>query len=127
LSTINNESQKAGVVSECLIQFHIAREETKYGFSKEEAVKMLESSEFSKMKNITVRGVMGMATFTYDMMAVREEFRFLKGCFDSIKRDYFADIIDFSEISMGMSGDFRVAIEEGATIVRIGSLIFGER
>jgi PLP dependent protein len=127
LSVINSESQKAGILSECLIQFHIAREETKFGFSQEEAVLMLESSEFSKMKNIAVRGVMGMATFTDDMKAVRGEFRFLKKCFDHLKREYFVGINNFSEISMGMSGDFRVAIEEGATIVRIGSLIFGER
>jgi PLP dependent protein len=127
LSVLNSESQKTGVVTECLIQFHIAREDTKFGFSMDEAVRMLGSSEFSKMKNITVRGVMGMATFTADMAAVREEFRFLKRSFDLLKNGHFAGCNEFSEISMGMSGDFRVAILEGATIVRIGSLIFGER
>jgi len=127
LTVIDREAQKAGVVSDCLIQFHIAREETKFGFSSEEAVEMLISAEFKTMQNIRIRGVMGMATYTDDMDAIREEFRYLANMFKKIRQDHFRENSAFSEISMGMSGDFRVAIEEGATIVRIGSLIFGER
>jgi pyridoxal phosphate enzyme (YggS family) len=127
LSIIDREAQRAGVVSDCLIQFHIAREETKYGFSPGEAVEMLTSAEFAAMSNVRVRGVMGMATYTEDMNAIREEFRYLASWFKKIREDHFRENSYFSEISMGMSGDYRVAIEEGATMVRIGSLIFGER
>jgi pyridoxal phosphate enzyme (YggS family) len=127
LSVIDRESLKTGVVSDCLLQFHIAREETKFGFSPEEAIEMLESSEFRMMRNICIRGVMGMATFTDDMQDVREEFRYLKKWFKQIAEDFFRDDNRFREISMGMSGDYNIAIEEGATIVRIGSHIFGER
>jgi PLP dependent protein len=127
LQVIDKEALKAGIVADCLIQFHIAKEETKFGFSPEEAIEMLESSEFRMMRNIRIRGVMGMATFTEDMEAVRSEFRYLKTWFNQIAEDYFRQNTLFSEISMGMSGDYRIAIEEGATIVRIGSHIFGER
>jgi len=127
LSVVNSEAVKAGVTADCLIQFHIAKEETKFGFSREEAIEMLDSAEYKAMRNIRICGVMGMATFTDDMTAVREEFRYLKKWFTIIRHDYFPDRREFCEISMGMSGDYSVAIEEGATIVRIGSLIFGER
>jgi pyridoxal phosphate enzyme (YggS family) len=127
LSVIDREAHKAGVVSDCLLQFHIAREETKFGFSPGEATEMLTSADFKTMRNIRIRGVMGMATFTDDMQSVREEFRFLKKCFTTIRENHFHECSEFSEISMGMSGDYSIAIEEGATIVRIGSLIFGER
>jgi hypothetical protein len=79
------------------------------------------------MQNVRIVGVMGMATYTEDMDQVRREFRFLKAIFDWLKKDYFADLSDFKEVSMGMSGDYPLAIEEGATMVRVGSLIFGER
>jgi pyridoxal phosphate enzyme (YggS family) len=127
LSVIDREALKAGVVADCLIQFHIAKEETKFGFSPGEAIEMLESAEFRMMRNISIRGVMGMATFTDDPESVREEFRYLKKWFNLIAEDFFRDNARFGEISMGMSGDYRIAIEEGATIVRIGSHIFGER
>jgi len=127
LSVIDKVALRAGVVADCLIQFHIAREETKFGFSPEEAIEMFRSADFKNMRNVRIRGVMGMATFTDDMEAVREEFRLLKKWFTTIRNDFFQEKNEFSEISMGMSGDYLVGIEEGATIVRIGSLIFGER
>ena len=127
LSVIDREAQKAGLITDCLIQFHIAREETKFGFSPEEAMEMFRSEDFKALHNVRIRGVMGMATFTQNMEAVREEFRFLRNWYVLIKQEFFSGNNEFSEISMGMSGDYMIAIEEGATIVRIGSLIFGER
>jgi pyridoxal phosphate enzyme (YggS family) len=127
LSVIDREAANAGVISSCLIQMHIAREETKFGFSPEEVLGMFSSSEFSNLKNVSISGLMGMATFTDDLEAVRKEFRFLRNWFERLKADFFTGKGEFSELSMGMSGDYRIAIEEGATIVRIGSLIFGER
>jgi len=93
----------------------------------EEAKEILDSLEFQKMENVIISGVMGMATYTEDEAQVRKEFRQLKYYFDHLKQIYFTDNKYFKEISMGMSGDYKIAIEEGATIVRIGSLIFGER
>ena len=127
LETIEKESGKNSRITNCLLQFHIAREETKYGFSPEEAHDLFSVRKAESFKNVSIRGVMGMATFTDDMSLIREEFRFLKKCFDQLKDEYFSNDDSFREISMGMSGDYMVAIEEGATIVRIGSLIFGER
>jgi hypothetical protein len=127
LEAINRESEKAGCITNCLIQFHIAREETKFGFSLEEAHSAFKSGSLRKLGGIRLCGVMGMATFSDDMELVRGEFRYLKSCFDQLKLSYFHDLDYFTELSMGMSGDYTIAIEEGATIVRIGSLIFGER
>jgi PLP dependent protein len=127
LSVISREALNAGVVAECLLQFHIAREETKFGFSPAEAAEMFSSPQFKALQNVRITGVMGMATFTDNMETVREEFRYLKKWFTRLSEDHFRGNSQFREISMGMSGDFRIAIEEGATIVRIGSLIFGER
>jgi len=95
--------------------------------SPEEAIDMLESVEFRIMRNISIRGVMGMATFTDNMENVRDEFRYLKKWFNRLLEEYFRNDARFSEISMGMSGDYRIAIEEGATMIRIGSAIFGDR
>ena len=127
LQTIDKESERLNKVTDCLLQFHIAREDTKSGFNVDEASEMLSSDEFRKLVNIRLCGVMGMATYTDDSDLVRSEFRTLKGIFDTLKKQRFSDNNAFREISMGMSGDYRIAIEEGATIVRIGSLIFGER
>jgi pyridoxal phosphate enzyme (YggS family) len=127
LAKINSEAVKAGRTIGCLLQIHIAKEENKFGFNMREISQMLESDEFKSFGNVNVFGVMGMATFTDDMYIVRDEFKFLKSCFNSIKNNYFRKNEQFKEISMGMSGDFIEAIEEGSTIVRIGSLIFGER
>lgn len=127
LKTINNEALKNNRIIPCLLQFHIADEATKFGFSEEEAYEMLDSSEFKELKNITISGVMGMATFTEDKGQVRDEFRMLKRIFDTLKKDYFKKHKGFREISMGMSDDYKIALEEGSTIVRIGNIIFGAR
>ena len=127
LKEVNKEGRKNNRVIPCLLQFHIAREETKFGFSEEEAREMLSSETFGTMKNIIIAGVMGMATFTDDHSLVRNEFRLLKYIFDVFKRDYFSGSREFREISMGMSDDYTIAVEEGSTMVRIGSKIFGSR
>ncbi|MDP4206419.1 MAG: alanine racemase, partial [Bacteroidota bacterium] len=114
-------------VIDCLLQFHIATEETKFGFDEEEARTMLSSTEYRELKNIRIRGVMGMATFTDDKERVRNEFRSLHAIFASLKSDIFKGDSEFKEISMGMSDDFLLAIEEGSTIVRVGTRIFGAR
>jgi len=127
LSVINSESLKIKRVVDCLIQIFIADEDTKYGFSLEEIVEIMDSGEFEKMNNIRCCGMMGMATFTSDTEKVRKEFNFLADCFRTLKNKYFQNDPFFKEISMGMSGDYETAINAGSTMVRIGSLIFGER
>jgi PLP dependent protein len=127
LSVINKEAVKNNRVIDCLLQVHIALEETKFGLSEAEVVELLSNQEFTGLKNVRVCGLMGMATFTDNMDVVRKEFRGLKAFFDSVKIRFFEGKDYFRELSMGMSGDYLIAIEEGATMVRIGSLIFGER
>ncbi|MCR5645425.1 MAG: YggS family pyridoxal phosphate-dependent enzyme [Bacteroidales bacterium] len=127
LEAVNKEAKKHDRVVDCLLQFHIAQEETKFGLTLDEARQLLESDIFKQMQNIRICGVMGMATFTDDEAEVRKEFKNLKTVFDTLKKEYFADQPQFKEISMGMSDDYPIAIEEGATLVRIGSKIFGAR
>ncbi len=127
LKEINKQAKKNERTVDCLLQFHIAEEEAKFGFSKEEAIQMLESESFQSFNNVRIAGVMGMATFTKNMNQVRNEFKVLKNIFDFFKEKYFKDNDDFKEISMGMSGDYQIAIEEGSTNVRIGTAIFGKR
>ncbi len=127
LETINKEAAKCGRVISCLLQFHIAKEETKFGLSFEEADAIIHSEKFREMKNVKICGAMGMATLTEDESIVRKEFRELHGIFTTLKEQDFRASKDFKEISMGMSGDYKIAIEEGSTLVRIGSAIFGER
>ncbi len=127
LKAINAEASKINRTVNCLLQFYIADEETKYGFSLDEAEKMLDSDEFLAIKSVRICGVMGMATFSDDTEQIRREFRNLAGCFERLKSHYFAEEDSFREISMGMSGDYEIAIGEGSTMVRIGSLIFGSR
>jgi PLP dependent protein len=127
LKTIDTEAKKANRIIPCLLQFHIAEEETKFGFSLAEVSEMLQSEAFYRLKNIQVSGVMGMATYTDDETQIHKEFACLKSYFDRLKSGFFANQPEFKEISMGMSGDYLIAIEEGSTIVRIGSTIFGER
>lgn len=127
LTSIDNEAKKAGRIIKCLLQIHIADEETKFGFSMDEIREMLASDVFANMKSVSICGVMGMGTFTADTDQVRKEFAFLKRCFQELKTDYFQGSSNFSEISMGMSGDYPVAIEEGSTMIRLGSIIFGKR
>jgi pyridoxal phosphate enzyme (YggS family) len=127
LITINSEALKTGRVVDCLLQIHIATEQTKFGFAMRELNGYLKSEDVSNLKNVRICGVMGMATYTSDKYQVNKEFKYLKECFISLKNSFFKSTAFFSEISMGMSGDYESAIEEGSTIVRIGSLIFGER
>ena len=127
LEAVNKEAKKHDRVVDCLLQFHIALEETKFGLDLEEARQLLESDAFKQMENVRICGVMGMATFTDDEAEVRKEFKYLKTIFNTLKAEYFPDQPQFKELSMGMSEDYPIAIEEGATLVRIGSKIFGAR
>lgn len=127
LATIDKEAAKNGRVIDCLFQMHIAEEETKFGFDYNELVELLESGVLAEFKNVRMVGVMGMATFTDDVAQVRYEFHNLKEIFIKLKQAYFGVDASFTEISMGMSDDFRLAIEEGSTMVRVGSAIFGGR
>ena len=127
LEAVNKEAAKNNRVIDCLLQFHIAQEETKFGLDIDEAKLLLESEGFKNLKNINICGVMGMATFTDDAAQVRNEFKNLKNIFETLKENYFKDNDSFKEISMGMSDDYPIAIEEGATMVRVGSKIFGAR
>jgi pyridoxal phosphate enzyme (YggS family) len=127
LKTIDMEAKKANRIIPCMLQFHIAEEESKFGFSMNEAFEMLNSDEYKSLKQVIISGVMGMATYTDDENQIRKEFAFLKTVFEKLKSDYFAEVPDFKEISMGMSGDYLIAVDEGSTMVRIGSTIFGER
>ncbi len=111
----------------CLLQIHIAEEETKAGFSPGECRQFLEEGKWKACPHVRIAGVMGMATFTDDVNQVRDEFRQLKLLFDEFKTGFFRHDTAFKEISMGMTGDYPVAIEEGSTMIRIGTLIFGDR
>ena len=127
LKVINREAIRNDRVIDVLFQIHIAREETKFGFSEEELLELLHSEALGQISHVRIRGMMGMATFTEDLDQVRKEFRFLKELFDRMKSSVFAGREEFDRLSMGMSGDYRVALEEGSNMVRIGSLIFGSR
>ncbi len=126
LKEVNKHAMQNDRIIDCLLQFHIAKEYSKYGIDIEEAKDIIESDTFSQMKHIRLTGVMGMATFTNDHTVIRDEFKTLYQIFSSLKMHYFSDIESFKDISMGMSNDYRIAIEEGSTMVRIGSLIFGD-
>jgi len=127
LEQVNKEAQKISRIVPCLLQFHIATEETKYGFTWNEAIEILESPEYATWKWIRLCGVMGMATFTNETTVVEAEFRYLKSIFTRIKESYFVQDPGFHEVSMGMSGDYQLAIQQGSTLIRIGTIIFGER
>ena len=127
LKVIDEEAKRAGRVIPCLIQVHIATEETKFGFSPEEVVELFHTKDVADLKNVVIAGVMGMATYTDDEEVISQEFSTLHSLFQTIKEDFFKDDPSFSEISMGMSQDYHLAIENGSTMVRVGSSIFGER
>jgi uncharacterized pyridoxal phosphate-containing UPF0001 family protein len=110
-----------------LLQFYIAQEETKFGLELNEAKTLLDSSEYQALQNIEICGVMGMASFTEDEAQVRKEFGELHAIFNELKASYFTEQAYFTEISMGMSGDYQLAIEAGSTMIRVGSSIFGGR
>jgi hypothetical protein len=123
LQEINKQALKNNRVIDCLLQIYIAKEETKFGFSFEECENLFQSDEFNALKNIRITGFMGMATNTNDETQIRNEFRSLKNFFSQISQINS----NISILSMGMSSDYKIAIEEGSTMVRIGSSIFGER
>ena len=127
LKAVNKEAKKNNRTINCLLQFHIATEETKFGLSLNEANDLLNSEEFALLENIEICGVMGMASYTDNEQQVTNEFKSLKDIFTVLKEKYFSTNNNFSEISMGMSGDYPIAIEQGSTMVRVGSSIFGTR
>jgi pyridoxal phosphate enzyme (YggS family) len=124
---VNKQAKKNERIIPGLLQFKIAEEDTKYGLTPDEILPFLKSEAFQNLDHLAIHGVMGMATFTDDEQQVRTEFRRLKHIFDTLQKEVFSDQPSFKEISMGMSGDYPIAIEEGSTMVRIGSLIFGPR
>ncbi|MCP4550681.1 MAG: YggS family pyridoxal phosphate-dependent enzyme [Bacteroidetes bacterium] len=127
LGEINKHALKNQRIVDCLLQFHISTEEAKFGLSLKEAKSLIACDYFKTLNNIRITGVMGMATFTEDKEIIRNEFKQLKGCFTELKKSFYANIKSFKEISMGMSDDYQIALEEGSTIIRIGSAIFGAR
>lgn len=127
IAEIENEARKQKKKIDLLLEFRIASEETKHGLLWEDCLQLLELEEFRNARHINIRGVMGMASFTSDEAMVRAEFHRLKEFFDRLKEEFFSGKEDFSEISMGMSDDYPIAIEEGSTLVRIGTAVFGQR
>jgi len=124
LQEVNRYAEKNNRTIPCLLQFFIAQELTKHGLSWEECIEMFENPVFYSLKNVKIIGVMGMATFTDDKVLIRKEFKILHRYFTQLKAQYFINDPDFKEISMGMSNDYEIAIEEGSNMVRLGSAIF---
>ncbi|MFC0513847.1 YggS family pyridoxal phosphate-dependent enzyme [Mucilaginibacter angelicae] len=127
LHEINKHAEKAGRVIDCLLQIYIADEETKYGLGLDEAIELLRSDEFAAMNNIRIRGLMGIATNTDNVKQIKEEYYELNTFFEGIKLSYFRKEESFDILSMGMSSDYKLAIEQGSNMVRLGSTIFGGR
>ena len=127
LLEIDKQGKKINRPIPVLLQIHIATEESKFGFDPSELEEMLNSIEFTNLTHVQVKGLMGMATFTEDQNQIRAEFRGLKQLFDEVKKKSIPHFVDLKELSMGMSGDYQIAQEEGSTLVRIGSAIFGSR
>lgn len=127
LQEVDKQAKRNDRTIDCLLQMYIANEDTKFGLDNAEVKALLESEAYKKLENIRIVGVMGMATFTDDEEQVRQEFKTLKYIFENLKLGYFQNDDAFSEISMGMSGDFELAMEEGSTMVRVGSLLFRSR
>lgn len=127
LEEINKQAARINRIIPCLLQVHIAEEETKFGFSEVEVTQLLLSGDFALLQNIRIEGLMGMATLTQDFEQVRKEFRGLKKFFDHLKLQSLPLQVQMNELSMGMSSDYRIAAEEGSTMIRVGTAIFGER
>lgn len=127
LDLIDSESKKVGVVSRVLMQVHVAREETKFGFLPEELKEYFGARKFENLTNTHICGIMGMASNTDDLARVRADFAEIASIYREIKEDIAPDLRGFDQVSMGMTHDWPIAVEEGATIVRIGTAIFGER
>jgi len=127
LQEINKHAEKHNRVIDCLLQVYIADEETKFGLGFDEVIELLRSEEFAALKNIKIRGLMGIATNTDNEKQIKEEYHELKTLFDGIKQSFFRKDNSFDTLSMGMSSDYKVAIEQGSNMVRLGSTIFGQR
>ena len=127
LAEINKQAAKAGRTIRCLLQIHIAQEETKFGFTPQECLDMLQAGEWRKLQHVQIAGVMGMATNTDDEAQIACEFATLGNFFRQTKQTYFNDVPYYKEVSMGMSDDYPIAIAHGSTLIRIGSRIFGAR
>lgn len=127
LTEINKQAVKCNRIIPCLLEIHIAQEESKYGFTPEACRDMLEKGEWKQLDHVCIAGIMGMATNTDDETQIAQEFHTLKALFDEWKQTFFAGSPDFKEISMGMSHDYPIAVHAGSTMVRVGSKIFGER
>ncbi len=127
LKEINKQAKRNDRVIQCLLQVHIAQEEHKFGFDEEGIKALFASEDFMDLEHISIVGLMGMATNTDDQNQIRSEFKSLKNLFDELKENYDLPNVKMHEISMGMSGDYAIAIEEGSTMIRVGSKIFGSR
>jgi pyridoxal phosphate enzyme (YggS family) len=127
LEEINKQAARYDRTIQCLLQVHIAEEETKFGLNEKELEQLLEQYTKQQLPNIRIAGLMGMATNTDDVEQIKKEFRHLKTLQQSLKACFFADQDTFNELSVGMSGDYTIALEEGSTMVRIGSMLFGAR
>lgn len=127
LTEINRQALKVQRIIPCLLQVHIAKEETKFGFSAAEVEELMASNLWEDVKNVTIKGLMGMATFTENEQQVRAEFRSLRSLFEKLKGSRLPAQVSMEELSMGMSGDYRIALEEGSTMVRVGTAIFDSR
>jgi pyridoxal phosphate enzyme (YggS family) len=127
LQEVNKQAVKNNRVIDCLLQIFIAQEETKFGLSEEEARGLLTSDDFKALKNVRIVGLMGMASNTDDDEQIRQEFRVLRKFFDELNSTLCSENSTLTELSIGMSGDYLIAVEEGSTLVRVGSAIFGSR
>jgi pyridoxal phosphate enzyme (YggS family) len=127
MEEIDKQGKKAGRSIPCLLQVHIAKEETKFGFNPEEVFALSTLSILSELKHIKIKGLMGIATFTENEEQIRKEFQLLKKIFDELKTHQLPQCMSMDELSIGMSADYKIAVEEGSTYVRIGTAIFGER
>lgn len=127
LRAINKEGKKAGRVVPCLLQVHIAEEESKYGFDEKEILNLLENGFFEELPFVQVRGLMGMATFTDNQTQIRKEFQSLAALYHRLNERTLPENVKMEVLSMGMSGDFKIALDEGSNMVRVGSAIFGAR
>lgn len=127
LVEINKQAEKNNRVIDCLLQIYIAKEESKFGLDENELNELLHSEEFAGMNHVRIVGLMGMATNTENEATVRNEFRELKTLFETIKKENNSEKVEMKELSMGMTGDYKIALEEGSTMIRVGSAIFGSR
>ncbi|MEZ4904775.1 MAG: YggS family pyridoxal phosphate-dependent enzyme [Spirosomataceae bacterium] len=127
LQEVNKQALKNSRIIDCLLQIFIAQEETKFGLSEQEVEELLDSESYQSLKNVRIVGLMGMASNTEDETQIRKEFGGLKQFFDRLNRTYFTAAHQLTELSMGMSNDYLLAVEEGSTLVRVGSAIFGSR